>query len=262
MPRKTSISRFLLAVSLLFMSGCLEETPALFIVSNSALSSSCQPVASTDISAIVSRGVMDLTVATTYHMFPNVENLMESSGSSSLGGGLSGTEGNRVTLQRADVTFVPEESLSVAMPNRTIPISGTLEPGGRGVVELEVIHDILGDSLSGDPRLRDRGSTVFVEVHVQFIGVTTSGTSVESNLFTFPMELCRGCLLDFPLEANDPLDTQPNCRAESGESGTSTIEMPCLPGQDETLDCRICRVLLLAQGAPHSEIELQCEPGN
>ncbi len=186
MPRKTSISRFLLAVSLLFTSGCLEETPALFIVSNSALDASCQPVASTEISAIVSRGVMDVTVATTYHMFPNVENLMNASGSSSLGGGLSGTEGNRVTLQRAEITFLPEDSLAVAMPNRTIPISGTLEPGGRGVVALEVIHDIFGNSLSNDPRLRVRGRTVSFEVQGQFLRVLRSGTDFDSYLFIFP----------------------------------------------------------------------------
>jgi hypothetical protein len=44
----------------------------------------------------------------------------------------------------------------------------------------------------------------------------------------------------FPPDANDPkLSRQPNCALPAG-TGT-TISPPCLLGQDDAIDCRICK---------------------
>lgn len=253
-------------VGLVAAIACVEDTPALFIVHNAALDTSCRPSESTTGTSL-GRGAMDLTVANRYIMNPLVENLMSPSGTVSLGGTTRGSgagdyEGNRVTFSFAQVSFDAPPGFDRALPkNLEIPISGTLEPGRFGVVELEVINQALGEQLRTSTQLDDRNESVPVEVTLRFHGVTTSGTEVESNEFTYPLEICRGCLLEFPPEASDPFDAQPNCRAILSETETaSSIDLGCHPGQDELLDCRVCRILVAAEGASEEEIERQCEP--
>jgi hypothetical protein len=68
--------------------------------------------------------------------------------------------------------------------------------------------------------------------------------------------------LIFPLDATDPLDTQPNCRGgvETASDEDGAVFDSCLPGQDEPLDCRLCRVLVTAEGKSEEEVEASCEP--
>ncbi len=256
MRHNKPIRRLVVAIFILLVAGaCVQETPAIFIVQNSALDPSCEP-SKTATGEVLGAGRMDLTVARSYRMNLLVENLMGSSAEASLGGGgAAGTyEGNRVTFTNALVSIQgPENGLQVALPtDQAIPISGTLEPNTSTVVEMDVIGNALGSQLAA--AITRRGTIVPLTVTVRFEGVTTSGTDVESNSFRFPMEVCRGCLLDFPPEADDPDYEQADCLAEQTES-TSTEEL-CFPGQDEPLDCRVCQNILSAR----SEDTLQCEP--
>ncbi|MBN1944127.1 MAG: hypothetical protein JW797_00570 [Bradymonadales bacterium] len=246
---------------------CVEQTPALFIVHNSALNENCQPTQSAA-GESVRRGTMDVTVADTYRMFPLVENVMSPSGSASLGGGSAGGdyEGNRVTFQSAKVSFhvrdTNQQLRQCLIATREIGISGTLEPGGSRTVELEIINQNQGACLKSIALLQQRGYSFEVEAEIQFFGMTTSGTDVESNLFIYPLEICRGCLIEFPLDANDPDDVQPNCRREYDATGDDLedIDMGCFPGQDDGVDCRICKILVAAAGGREDEVEQSCEP--
>ena len=258
MRHHKAIKRLFLGIAVLIAAGaCVQETPAIFIVQNSALDRSCEPT-KTATGEVLGAGRMDLTVANTYRMHLLVENLMSNSGSASLGGGaISGDyEGNRVTFTNAFVSIQgPPSGLAIALPERqAIPISGTLEPSGSAVVSMDVIGSVLGEQLAA--AVDRRGMIVPLTVLVQFEGTTTSGTDVESNQFQFPIEVCRGCLLEFPLEAIDERFTAPNCLNMTGGS----VEDSCLAGQDEGLDCRECRAILQARGASDSTIIAECEP--
>ena len=68
------------AISILAM-GCVEETPALFVVQNSVLGADCRPLLQSSTNEALASGTLDLTVARLYLMFPKVENLMAPSGS-------------------------------------------------------------------------------------------------------------------------------------------------------------------------------------
>lgn len=268
MVRRKTVRLGIALGGVLLCLACVEDTPALFIVHNSALDESCEPIIRGNPLEFQGAGVMDLTVATTYAMFPKVENLMSPSGSVTLGGGSTtgGTnqyEGNRVTLSSATVSFKAPGGFDVAMPrNLRIPLSGTLEPNDDVVTSLQIVNDALGQQLRASTQLSDRGSSVPLEVEIRFHGVTTAGSEVESNNFTYPMTICRGCLLTFPLAANDPLDTQPNCRADftSDTSSVSDFALTCFPGQDSPLDCRVCRIITTSQGADEQQVERSCEP--
>jgi hypothetical protein len=90
------------------------------------------------------------------------------------------------------------------------------------------------------------GSLVRVETFVKFFGKTTGGTSVESNEFQFPIDVCNGCLVAFPLAEDQPSTAttqfpQPNCYLANATATTSSIPVPCRFGQDAKVDCAICR---------------------
>ena len=246
--------------------GCVEETPALFVVQNSVLGADCRPLLQSSTNEALASGTMDLTVARLYLMFPKVENLMAPSGSVSLGGGNGAAtyEGNRVTVRRAEVSLSGPSDFSVPLPRGVeIPISGTIEPDGEAVVQLEVVNPSLGEQLAAAPELADRGSIIRLTAEVKFFGVTTSGTDVESNTFIYPVVVCRACLLEYPPEASDPLAPQPNCQAPlvDSEGNSVDVQTPCYPGQDDPVDCRVCRVLLSSRGDDEQEVERSCEPG-
>jgi hypothetical protein len=248
---------------------CVEDTPSLFIVHNSALDENCAPIIRGNPIEFQGTGTMDLTVASTYTMFPKVENLMAPSGSVTLGRGGGGAtggnnqyEGNRVTLRSAAVSFRAPAGFDVALPrNLSLPLSGTLEPNGEIVTDLPVVNFALGNQLRSSAQLRDRGASVPVVVEVKFHGVSTSGTDVESNTLTYPLTLCRGCLLTFPPDADDPAEPGPDCRGGFGEgSELSEFALSCFPGQNAPLDCRVCRAIVTSSGADDSQVERACEP--
>jgi hypothetical protein len=84
-----------------------------------------------------------------------------------------------------------------------------------------------------------------VETFVQFFGKTTGGTAVESNTFEFAIDICQGCLVRFSVATNktgaDAIGPfpQPNC-LNVGAATTSSIAVPCRPGQDDPIDCTQC----------------------
>ncbi len=74
--------------------------------------------------------------------------------------------------------------------------------------------------------------------YTRFFGKTLGGLSVESNEFEFPVEVCRACLIGFSSADNDPLLPSPNCNGTGASS--STLPVPCVLGQDTTVDCSEC----------------------
>jgi hypothetical protein len=95
-----------------------------------------------------------------------------------------------------------------------------------------------------------KGAVVTVLVNVKFSGVTTSGSTVESNDFTFPLDICAGCLLVtapgtlFPDDDNS-LTCDPAKIPQDNENidVDNTVDTPCIIGQDDAVDCRLCRTL-------------------
>jgi hypothetical protein len=84
------------------------------------------------------------------------------------------------------------------------------------------------------------GVTKRLVSYVKIFGITTGGTHIESGEVGIPVDLCNGCLVTFPAGANDPaLTQQPNCLA-TGQSGGTTVSPPCITGQDQFIDCRLC----------------------
>ncbi len=235
---------FLIAAAASTLMACAEDVPELFIVQNNTLDDQCQ-IRNAASEVAQSIGFLDLFVTNQYIMYPVVENVLVGADSvtfntgSGGGEGISGTdwEANRITLTRASVEFDAPAALGVPLPSDfTIPLSGGLAPGDAATVGLQVVSASIGNTLATSPLLQQRGSTVTILLRVKFFGVTAAGREIDSNLFTYPVQLCVGCLLDVPAEAIDPAFPTPNCRITEGFD--SNLNDVCTPGQDEPIDCR------------------------
>jgi len=103
---------------------------------------------------------------------------------------------------------------------------------GIGTFETTLVSQAAADKLgtfSGTKRL-----TSFVKV----FGHSSGGTFAESGEVPFAIDACVGCLVVFPPDADDPASaTQPNCDLSSS---SDAITPPCILGQDQPIDCRLC----------------------
>jgi hypothetical protein len=70
---------------------------------------------------------------------------------------------------------------------------------------------------------------------VRVFGETLGGLEVESADITYVIRVCEGCLVFFPSES---LDMAGGCNQELDQNAG---ELPCRFGQDDAVDCRICR---------------------
>ena len=140
----------------------------------------------------------------------------------------------------------PLDSYTVAGAGFLAASAGN-EPG-LGAYETTLVSSAAADKLgmfSGTRRL-----VSYVKVH----GTTYDGARFESGEAAFPINVCIGCLVTFPVTADDPASaTQPNCDASSSTAITS----PCVVGQDQPIDCRLCASTNAPFAPPNMNV---CEP--
>jgi hypothetical protein len=99
---------------------------------------------------------------------------------------------------------------------------------GFGAIALTVI-----DPATVEKVLRPavaNGSSKRVIAYVKVYGQTLGGLRVEAGEYPFPIDVCSGCLVRIPSDA-------PTC-ISTGAS--AQIINPCIMGQDQTIDCRLC----------------------
>ncbi|MCB9507095.1 MAG: hypothetical protein H6698_03285 [Myxococcales bacterium] len=247
------------------LAGCAENTPEIAVTFNLPFTDECEvPSASSGANTVYqSRGTLDLFVRNSYLMAPRLENTLVPSEDARIGsatggaGGLQGTdwEANSISLRRAVIRFDGPDALDLPLPKElTREISGTITPGGVATTLLEAIPESLGRTLE-DARILRQGTHITLNLHIKYFGETYSGREVDSNEFIYPIELCYGCLLNFPVAAVDfSYDVLPNCR----NIGDTEIALPCFPGQDDIVDCRaVCPIVTVV---PDADPEGICEP--
>jgi len=135
--------------------------------------------------------------------------------------------------------------LALAIPSRVLNLdafAGKFDEGIRGTQLMLMaagyrpFRDIFA---SQGPLSLD----IFYPTYMLF-GQTLGGQSVESNESQFPVNVCNGCLVYFPPAADDPARPGVDCAA-AGED----VPVPCVFGQDEAIDCRLCNELPICNPA-------------
>lgn len=152
------------------------------------------------------------------------------------------TESNRIVLKGAEVrVFDATENQLIAF---TVPASGFVDPAsgatpGFGLTSATLIPTTTGDALFNQIAL---GESTTVTVTVRVFGDTLGGEEIESAELVYPIQVCKGCLVFNPSEADDPATPGVfECRVAGGDGDSLEIdEVPCAVGQDALIDCRLC----------------------
>jgi hypothetical protein len=161
------------------------------------------------------------------------------------------TESSYVQIQGAVVRITDAaghqlNTYTYPISSQLPPLNGT-QPGYAPVIGVMTIdHDTLFSqsvqSVVNPPPPTRRGFVRLI-TYVRFFGQTTGGDSVESDEFEFPVNVCKGCLIQFAPQDIDSCFPVPNCLAAASMTGSgaaSSLPVPCNPGQDIPIDCSQC----------------------
>jgi hypothetical protein len=160
------------------------------------------------------------------------------------------TETARISIRGAIVRVT--DSLGNQLSTFTSLSEGTVDPEngttpGVGLAAVTLVDPATSNALK--QQLANRAARKTIVSYFKVYGNTLGGTYVESAEYQHVIEVCNGCLVTFPSDADNPAPNlpQPNCLAglASGAAGaaSSTIALPCVTGQDQLVDCRFCQGL-------------------
>ncbi len=151
-------------------------------------------------------------------------------------------ETDAITVQGAIVRVT--DSTGATLDNFTVPGDAFVLPSSGGTPGLASFGTTLVSPKAADAvrqQLNGTFGTKRLISYVTVFGNTTGGTHIESGEVGIPVNACFGCLVTFPSGSDDLAQPkQPNCLG--GASGSSsTILSPCVFGQDQPVDCRLCQ---------------------
>lgn len=162
------------------------------------------------------------------------------------------TETSRVQVEGSEVYLTDSAGRTIGGPY-TVPSAGMIDPANGtnpsfGLVQSVLVDSVTASKLASELSALPRGTVRRLTSHVRVFGKTLGGTEVESGEWKYPIDVCYGCLVTYPREADSPSIQGPDCL----NMGDEEPSVPCDPGQDDPVDCRICYAV-----APSSTV---CEP--
>jgi hypothetical protein len=146
------------------------------------------------------------------------------------------TETMVTTITGAEVHLF--DDVGTPVTEFTVPASGTISPDasedpGFGIVSVTLIPPAVGAELAAG--LDSRGIVRTRIAQVRVFGETLGGLEVESADMMYTIRVCEGCLVSFPSES---LDMAGGCNQQLDQNAG---DLPCRFGQDDAIDCRLCR---------------------
>jgi hypothetical protein len=147
------------------------------------------------------------------------------------------TETNRITIQGATVRVT--DAVGTQLSTFSSLSSSTVDPGSGTQPGYSVVFATLVDPATTQAlrsALPNRTATKTIVAYFKLYGTTLGGTSVESDEFQFPIQVCKGCSVIFPLDAAGHVD----CVTPPSTGGGG---VPCRPGQDQEIACYYCNGL-------------------
>lgn len=209
-------------------SGCADNESSLFVEGVLAISAT-DCVARPDAAAeFLSLGVLDTAFADGYVAAVQVGNQITQQGNREK----LRTETSRIHLQGVtgtvfDVTGGEHEFEAIGT-GFVHPAAGT-EPGLAAMFVTLVNPDNIDEIAAAG-----QGTMV---IRFRVFGTTLGGKEIESGDFEFPIEICNGCLIDYPISANGAMAPDYLCDLEAPESQEVRV---CFYGQDQRFPCTAC----------------------
>ena len=222
----------LLALGVMLGPGCAENQSSLFIKGAIAIpADSCEVVADAS-TTTVSRGILDVAFAGEYRASLLVGNQMVRRGNAAT----IRTETSRVAFHSAEVRI--RDGYGNELGGFSAPATGFVDPSTGTEPGFGMVNVVLVDSGSATAAVASTpaGSRAAVEVIASVIahGRTLGGTDIATGEWDFPIDVCNGCLVFFPPEADDPTLPGKDCNI------TDDAPTNCRPGLDTPIDCRLC----------------------
>ena len=207
--------------SSLFIAGVLNPKPP-----------ECVGEAKGDVTVLVG-GTLDVAFSNEYEGFVLVGNQLAQRGDPDV----LRTETMRVALKGLEVQLTQVDG--TLLTEYTVSGVGFAHPGngtqpGYGVIGARIIPAPVGKEFAGVVKGQGRGARLTVLANIRAFGNTLGGEEIESSELSFPIDICYGCTVFFPLEAIDPSTGE--CTADEGGSD---FDLGCFSGQS-TIDCRNC----------------------
>jgi hypothetical protein len=217
--------------STIFIAGVLKQIPPTCIVVASAQS------------AILGAGLVDVSISSSYRAWFLTGNEMVARGDKQS----VRTETSRVTINKVEVRLTDSTGEALNCGDQddcgaySVFATGFVdvargEDPGYGAFNVEVIPSIVGASLAdsfggGTAPLTSRTTVI---ANVKASGVTLGGEDVKSAEFTFPIEVCYGCLINY--NAIDVTTRHALCTIGDDHTPGSY----CGFGQDDPVSCEDC----------------------
>jgi hypothetical protein len=221
----------LLALGVMLGPGCAENKSSIFIRGAMVVPSDTCTVTADSSAALQFRGTFDAGFAAEYSAVLLVGNQLVRRGNAAT----LRTETSRVVLNGADVRIANAAGDTIG--EFSVPVSGFVDPGsgtepGYGAASVVVV-----DAATGDAVAPNDGSRRSVEVVASVIlhGETLGGVEIDSGEWQFPIDVCKGCLVFFPGDADIPGDAGVDCN--NRDDAPTTV---CRVGMDAPIDCRLC----------------------
>jgi len=223
------------AVGLLAVgSGCQDDWQSFFVHDNKRLGEPPGCEIPTEASAAgLLGGLLDTDVSTSYAAYLFVENGMISRADP----GLPRAESNGIFVQGAYLYYEPDPACPGSYPSQEVRFSNYIAPGGTATVGIWVIPPSVGQAMA-ETLAGCANGRLDVTVTIQMFGVTQAGTDMLTQEFDYPISVCAGCLIFCPTGIDlDPVAD--GCQCDCMNTEVELAEMPCHPGQDDYLDCRL-----------------------
>lgn len=227
----------LLALMCVPVASCVDNSQSLFIQGVLPRMAPACTVTYSPSTLTRGRGVLDVALSTDYRATLLAANQLIPRGD----GAAIKTEPNRIVLHGAEVELTDSEG---AVPDGTFSVfaAGFVEVGsgetpGYGGLTATLIPHAVGIAYSEELQNEGLGASREVVARVRVYGETLGGITIDSAEYLFPIEICYGCLIDYPMEA---LEFSPSGDASCTANPDMASNVGCYPGQDETVDCRAC----------------------
>jgi hypothetical protein len=226
---------------------CADNNQTIFVRQVQQLRAPECTVTSDATAFVASTGFVDVGLASNYVIFPLVGSQLLARGDARQ----SKAESNRVVIQGAEITLVaPDTGQPLALAGvsnpYTVIATGTIDPSASsnasyGVTEVEILPPSVVALQRQALAAGGIGTSTTIHAKMRIFGKTLGNTEVETEDFTYPINVCYGCGVFVPADAVEPtVSGARNCRGGT-TGGTTTTRTVCKVGQDSLTDCRFCQ---------------------
>jgi hypothetical protein len=238
--------------------GCVDNTVSLYIrqVQAPLVAGAVCMVTPDPFALSIPSGTLDVALKNNYTMTPLIANQLVTRASMDLLRAETSTvniQGFVVELREGSPDGPLVGPAFSVYQNVVVPAALTATTPGYAWANIQVIPPQVGDALRGAvcqidrtgvnescPVYRVVSASRTILVKLTAFGASLGGNDVESSPFYFPVTVCCGCLITFPVDADAPATMTTGIGRDCNNGMPLIGPASCNLGQDFPVDCRYC----------------------